>query len=87
MQITNIHQAKMQLSKLIEGVLQGEKVIICKAGKPVAKLVQYEQNCERRRGGQWRGKVKIADDFDQLPEELTAAFKREMPCRLIFCQS
>lgn len=79
MQITNIHQAKTQLSKLIERVLQGEEVIICKAGKPVAKLVQYEQNCELRSGGQWRGKVKIADDFDQLPEELTAAFEGEGP--------
>ncbi len=79
MQIANIHQAKTQLSKLIEHVLQGEEVVICKAGKPVAKLVQYEKNGERRRGGQWRGKVRIADDFDQLPEELTAAFKGEMP--------
>jgi prevent-host-death family protein len=79
MQMTNIHQAKTQLSKLIEYVLQGEEVVICKAGKPVAKLVQYEQNRERRRGGQWRGNVKIAADFDQLPEELTAAFRGERP--------
>jgi prevent-host-death family protein len=79
MQIANIHQAKTQLSKLIEQVIQGEEVVICKAGKPVAKLVQYEQNRERRRGGQWRGNVKIAADFDQLPEELTAAFKGERP--------
>jgi prevent-host-death family protein len=79
MQMTNIHQAKSQLSKLIERVLQGEEVIICKAGKPVAKLVRYEQNHQRRRGGQWRGKVKIATDFDQLPDELAAAFKGERP--------
>jgi len=79
MQITNIHQAKTQLSKLIERVLQGEEVVICKAGKPVARLVQYEKNCMSRSGGQWQGKVKIADDFDQLPEELTAAFKGERP--------
>ena len=79
MQMTNIHQAKTQLSKLIEQVIQGEEVVICKAGKPVAKLVRYEQNRERRQGGQWRGNVKIAADFDQLPEELTAAFRGERP--------
>jgi prevent-host-death family protein len=79
MQITNIHQAKTQLSKLIEQVLQGEEIIICKAGKPVAKLVQYEQNRKPRQGGQWRGKVKLAADFDQLPEEITAAFRGERP--------
>ena len=79
MQIINIHQAKTQLSKLIEKVLQGDQVTICKAGKPVAKLVPYEQHRQPRRGGQWRGNVKIAADFDQLPKELTAAFRGEMP--------
>ena len=77
--MTNIHQAKTQLSKLIEYVLQGEEVVICKAGKPVAKLVQYVPHQGRRLGGQWRGKVKIAADFDQLPDGLAAAFRGEKP--------
>ncbi len=77
MQITNIHQAKTQLSKLIERVLLGEEIIIAKAGKPVAKLVPYEQNRQPRQGGQWYGKVKMAADFDQLPDELAAAFRGE----------
>ena len=79
MQIANIHHAKTQLSKLIEQVLQGEEVVICKAGKPVAKLVQYVHNQEPRQGGQWRGKVKIGADFDQLPDELAAAFRGDKP--------
>mgnify|MGYP003566088017 CR=1 FL=1 len=41
MHITNISEAKAQLSALIEKVLSGEEVIIGKAGKPVAKLVRY----------------------------------------------
>ena len=79
MQITNIHQAKTQLSKLIERVLLGEEIIIAKAGKPVAKLVPYEQNSQPRQGGQWHGKVKMDVDFDQLPDELAAAFRGERP--------
>ena len=79
MRSTNIHQAKTHLSKLIECVLQGEEVVICKAGKPVAKLVQYAPGQARRQGGQWRGKVNVAADFDQLPEGLAAAFKGETP--------
>jgi prevent-host-death family protein len=39
MTITNIHDAKTNLSKLIEAALRGEDVVIAKAGKPVARLV------------------------------------------------
>ena len=77
MQITNIHQAKTQLSKLIERVLQGEEIIIAKAGNPVAKLVPYQANKQPRVGGRWRGKVKMAADFDELPEGLARLFLGE----------
>lgn len=79
MKVTNIHQAKTQLSQLIEQVRQGEEIIIGKAGKPVAKLVPYEPTAEPRRGGQWRGQIRIADGFDELPEDLAAAFRGESP--------
>ena len=48
--------------------------MIGKAGKPVAKLVPYQDAGTPRRGGQWRGRVRIAADFDELPAELTDAF-------------
>ena len=79
MHITNIHQAKTQLSRLIERVLQGEEVVIGRAGKPVAKLVPYERSVQPRQGGQWRGQVAIEDNFDELPEEIAAAFRGEQP--------
>ena len=79
MQMTSIHQARIHLSKLIEGVLLGEEVVIARAGKPVAKLVPYEQSHQPRQGGQWHGKVRIAADFDRLPDELAAAFRGEGP--------
>jgi len=74
MEITNIHKAKSQLSKLIERAEAGEEVIIARAGKPVAKLVPYHASEAPRQGGQWKGKVRIADDFDELPEDIAAAF-------------
>lgn len=79
MHITNIHQAKTQLSRLIERVLQGEEIVIGRAGKPVAKLVPYERSVQPRQGGQWRGQVAIEGNFDELPEEIAAAFKGEQP--------
>ncbi len=74
MQITNISEAKAQLSSLIEKVLAGEEVIIGKAGKPVAKLVRYNKSHEARRPGALKGKIKIADDFDELPPDIAEAF-------------
>ena len=74
MHITNISEAKAQLSALIEQVLAGHEVVIGKAGKPVARLVPFERSKEDRRPGALRGKIRIADDFDELPDDLAEAF-------------
>lgn len=74
MQITNISEAKAQLSALIERVRAGEDIIIGKAGRPVARLVKYEHNRQARRPGALKGKIRISDDFDELPEDVAEAF-------------
>ena len=78
-QITNISEAKASLSQLIERVQRGEEVIIGKAGKPVAKLVPFEmETVPRQLGvGDWAGKVWIADDFDETPEDVIDRFYGE----------
>jgi prevent-host-death family protein len=48
MSISNIHDAKTNLSKLIEAALRGEDVVIAKAGKPVARLVAIEPASEEK---------------------------------------
>ena len=80
MQITNISDAKASLSKLIERVLRGEEVVIGKAGKPVAKLIPFDLKTEPRQLGigQWKGKIWMADDFDELPEEILQLFTGEV---------
>ncbi len=72
----NIHEAKTHLSRLVERAEAGEEVIIARAGKPVARLVAYEERRGPRRPGAWRGKVEIGPDFDELPGELLDAFGR-----------
>ncbi len=72
----NIHQAKTQLSRLVELAAGGEEIIIAKSGKPVARLVAYAPKGEVRRPGQMRGKIRIKKDFDQpLPKTLLASFE------------
>ena len=75
--ITNIHEAKTNLSKLIEQVLAGKEVIIGRAGKPVARLVAYDKESKKepRKLGGWEGKVWIADNFDAEDPEIIAMFE------------
>jgi len=61
----NIHEAKTQLSKLVEEAAQGEEIIIAKAGKPVARLVPLATNEGKTRiPGGMKGQIWLADDFD-----------------------
>ena len=79
MEITNISEAKASLSKLIEQVMRGHEVIIGKAGKPVAKLIPYRMDTSPRTlgAGRWKGKIWIADDFDDLSDEILMLFTGE----------
>lgn len=74
MQIYNIHEAKTNLSKLIEKASKGEEVIIAKAGKPVAKLSSYKEKLEPRKSGLWKGKVWMSEDFNDEDEEINKLF-------------
>jgi prevent-host-death family protein len=73
--IVNIHQAKTHLSRLIERVETGEEIVIARAGRPVARLVQYRARTSPRVPGAWRGLVHVAPDFDQTDDALLDAFE------------
>ncbi len=75
----DIHeQAEDYLAQLVKRVVAGEEIIFDSNGTSVAKLIPLRQdNKKPRRGGQWKGKVKIAEDFDELPESFMAAFRRK----------
>ena len=69
MTIFNIHEAKTHFSKLLERVLNGEEVIIAKAGKPVSRILPVVNNVSPRIPGNDAGKIIIAPDFDDPLEE------------------
>jgi prevent-host-death family protein len=64
MQVANIHDAKTKLSQLISWALAGEEVIIARAGDPLVRLVPVHQDTRPRQGGQLRGQIWMAEDFD-----------------------
>ena len=65
----NVHEAKTNLSKLIQKVVDGEEVIIARGNQPIVKLVLIEKLKPKRRLGTAKGKMKIADDFDEPLED------------------
>ena len=75
MQVTNIHNAKTNLSKYLKLVASGEEVIICSYGNPIAKIVPYSKNYKIRKPGIWKGKIKMSEDFDKLPSNFLRYFK------------
>jgi prevent-host-death family protein len=70
----NIYAAKTNLSKLIEKVLEGEEVVIAKAGKPVVRLVRYEAEPKPVTYGTLRGRVRMAEDFDEYSQAVAEMF-------------
>jgi len=74
MTVRNISDAKAELSALIEQVQGGSEVIIAKAEKPVAKIIPFHGITRPRKPGALAGKIRIAADFDELPEDIAGAF-------------
>lgn len=74
----NVHEAKTHLSRLLAEVEAGGDVVIGRAGRPVARLVPFEVVERRRVPGAWKGKVWIAEDFDDLPEEVAASLESDL---------
>jgi antitoxin (DNA-binding transcriptional repressor) of toxin-antitoxin stability system len=81
-QTFNIHQAKTQLSRLVELAAKGESFVIAKAGKPMVKVVALDapEPSQRKRIGFLAGQITVpdADTFNALgSEEIAAMFSGE----------
>ena len=63
-----MHEAKTTLSKLVEAAERGEDILLARAGKVVARIVAFSPPSERTLG-QWKGRVRMSDDFDAPPSD------------------
>ena len=75
--IANVHQAKSDLSALIAATLAGKDVIIAKNGKPVVKLINYQENKPKSSYGILKGKTWMSNDFDDEDPEINKMFYGE----------
>ncbi|OGT47249.1 MAG: hypothetical protein A3E82_06595 [Gammaproteobacteria bacterium RIFCSPHIGHO2_12_FULL_38_11] len=62
--IVNIHEAKTNLSKLLQEVMHGQEVIIAKAGVPIAVIKPIEAKKPKRIFGSMKGEIWVSDNFD-----------------------
>jgi prevent-host-death family protein len=60
----NIHDAKTNLSRIIDRVEHGEEIIISRAGTPVAKVVPLNRRVDRVGRGSLAGQLVMAEDWD-----------------------
>lgn len=68
MKVVNIHEAKTHLSRLVEEAVRGEPFIICKAGKPMVKVVpvSMEESGDVGRLGFMVGEIAVPENFDTM---------------------
>jgi prevent-host-death family protein len=71
----NVHEAKTQLSRLLDRAAAGEEIVVARAGRPVARLVPLAEPRTPRLAGRLRGKISFADDFEGTPAWLVEAFE------------
>jgi prevent-host-death family protein len=80
MRTANIHEAKTQLSRLVEAALAGEEVVIARNGVPAVKLVPVETKPVKRRGGFWKGRIIVHDpDWWHPDPEIARLFEEGDP--------
>ncbi len=70
-----MHEAKTTLSQLVERAEAGEDIVIARNGKPVVRLVPLSSTSSLADVfGALRGRITVADDFDELPDDIAEAF-------------
>jgi prevent-host-death family protein len=71
----NIHEAKTQLSRLVDEAVKGKPFVIAKAGKPLVKVVALDAPTAPKRIGFLEGEISVPDDFDSMgAAEIAALF-------------
>jgi len=71
MKTINIHEAKTQLSRLVEEAAKGEPFVIAKAGRPMVKVIALStpEGTKVKRLGFMSGQISVPDDFDRMCED------------------
>lgn len=77
MQIFNVHQAKTHLSRILKSLESDDEVVIARYGKPIARIIPFEQPQVPRKPGAYKDLIEFDETFfDELPEEEISAWEK-----------
>jgi antitoxin (DNA-binding transcriptional repressor) of toxin-antitoxin stability system len=68
--ILNLTEAKAKFSDVVERASQGEEIIVTRMGRPVVRISRFEPAAPNRRLGLLEGRICLAADFDDWPEDI-----------------
>ncbi len=68
--VLNLTEAKAKFSEVVDRVSHGEEIIVTRMGHPVARISRYEPAAANRRLGFFKGRIRLAEDFDDWPEDI-----------------
>ena len=75
----NIGEAKAQFSKLVNDAARGKTTIIARGGRPVARIVPYDDKPSKIKFGTYKGKMAIRADFDAPDQDIIDLFENSAP--------
>lgn len=76
MKSVDIDEAKARLSEWVDAAAAGEDVVVCRNGRPVARITQLEPTKRVIKLGVLKGQIRVSADFDApLPDEVLAGFE------------
>ena len=79
MKTVDVNEVQTNFSYWLDCAVRGEEIAVTREGTMVVKLVGCQELSGARVPGYWAGQVQMADDFDELPEDIARAFEGEMP--------
>lgn len=73
----NIHEAKTHLSKYLQGLTEGESILLCKRNIPIAKIIGLKKRSNKKRPiGLAKGDFNVPKSFfEPLPDDILSAFE------------
>jgi prevent-host-death family protein len=75
----NIAEAKAQFSKLVNDAARGKTIIIARGGKPVARIVPFDDKLGKIKFGTYKGELVIPEDFDAPDQDIIDLFENSGP--------
>ena len=71
--ILTLSDAKARFSEVVERVANGEEFVVTRKGKPMVRITRFVAHGQRRKLGDFAGRIRMSADFEDWPTDLQEA--------------